>query len=77
MKKLIIALLIFGCSNSIQAQDNTAAAVGVSAAASIVGAIYYEQQMRELVEQSATEWVLSNFTHETGNIIEVINGMGC
>ena len=73
MKKLIIALLILGYSINIQAQDNTAAAaaVGVSAAVSIVGAIYYEQQMRELVEQSATEWVLSNFKHETGNIIEV------
>ena len=76
MKKLIIVLLICGHSSNIQAQNNNTsaiqgAAVGVSAALSIASAIYYEQQMREIVEQSATEWVLTNFEHETGNIIEV------
>ena len=37
----------------------------------IATAIYFEQQMREMVEQSAMEWALSNKKIENGDIIEM------
>lgn len=52
--------------------NNGAALAGVGLGiGAIATAIYFEQQMREMVEQSAMEWALSNKKIENGDIIEM------
>jgi len=79
MKKLLTLILIFAVITSSFGQskrsrgsgsgDAVAAAVGITAG--IAAAAYYEHQMREMVEQSAMEWVLSNREIANGDFIEV------
>lgn len=79
MKNLITALLIISFTTSSFAQnkrsrssnsgDIATAVVGVGVG--IAAAAYYEHQMREMVEQSAMEWILSNREIANGDFIEV------
>ena len=79
MKNIISAFLIIGVIFQSSAQnkqpkggDNGAALTGVGLGiGAIATAIYFEQQMREMVEQSAMEWALSNKKIENGDIIEM------
>lgn len=79
MKKIISVLLIVGtifqssAQNKKQSSSNNGAAltgVGLGIGA-IATAIYFEQQMREMVEQSAMEWALTNKKIDNGDIIEM------
>ena len=79
MKKIISVLLIVGtifqssAQNKKQSSSNDGAAlagVGLGIGA-IATAIYFEQQMREMVEQSAMEWALTNKKIDNGDIIEM------
>jgi hypothetical protein len=79
MKNIISAFLIIGVIFQSSAQNkqpkggnNGAALTGVGLGiGAIATAIYFEQQMREMVEQSAMEWALSNKKIENGDIIEM------
>jgi hypothetical protein len=79
MKNIISAFLIIGVIFQSSAQNkqptggnNGAALAGVGLGiGAIATAIYFEQQMREMVEQSAMEWALSNKKIENGDIIEM------
>ena len=79
MKQLLALMLIFGVLLNTQGQNKKAASAanstGIAAAAAGLGAIaaavYYERQMREMVEQSAMEWALSNKTIENGDLVEM------
>ena len=78
MKKIISVLLIVGtifqssAQNKKQSSSNNGAALaGVGLVGSIATAIYFEQQMREMVEQSAMEWALTNKKIDNGDIIEM------
>lgn len=79
MKNIISAFLIIGVIFQSSAQNKQSkggndgaalAGVGLGIGA-IATAIYFEQQMREMVEQSAMEWALSNKKIENGDIIEM------
>ena len=79
MKNIISAFLIIGVIFQSSAQNkqptggnNGAALAGVGLGiGAIATAIYFEQQMRDMVEQSAMEWALSNKKIENGDIIEM------
>ena len=72
MKKYILIILCLATLFDANAQKNKDAA---AAAAGVVGgAIALKiliEQMKELVEQSATEWILDNWEYKDGDIIEV------
>ena len=57
------------------ARDDRRLVQGAAAAAGVVGGVVAAkiiiEQMKELVEQSATEWVLDNWEYKDGDIIEV------
>ena len=72
MKKYIIIILCLAGLFNVNAQkkkDVAAAAAGV--VGGVVAAKIIIEQMKELVEQSATEWVLDNWEYKDGDIIEV------
>ena len=70
--KLILGLCFLITTNTVYGQRNTSNAAAAGAAIAIVGsAIYFEQQMRENVEQSAVEWALDNFPISNGDILEM------
>ena len=72
MKKYIIILICLVSLFNVNAQKKKDVAAG--AAVAVGGAIAIKimiEQMKELVEQSATEWVLDNWEYQDGDIIEV------
>lgn len=81
MKKLLVFVLMFGIILSSNAQRKNAASSNsgggavAGAAVGVVGAIavaaYYENQMREMVEQSAMEWALMNKEYDNGDKLEM------
>jgi len=71
---LIIGVIFQSSAQNKQPKggNNGAALTGVGLGiGAIATAIYFEQQMREMVEQSAMEWALSNKKIENGDIIEM------
>ena len=78
MRKVFVFVMMFCLVLSSSAQKKRATSnsgAGVAAAAGVVGAIavaaYYENQMREMVEQSAMEWFLFNKPINDGDRIEM------
>ena len=70
--KLILGLCFLILTQTVYGQRKASNAAAAGAAVAIVGtAIYYEQQMRENVEQSAIEWALENFSITKGDILEM------
>ena len=72
MKKYIIIILCLAGLFNVNAQKKKDVAAG--AAVALGGAIAAKiiiEQMKELVEQSATEWILDNWEYQDGDIIEV------
>lgn len=70
MRKLLIVLAFLSVIQKSKAQNNTAVAIGAGITA-IAAAAYYENQMREMVEQSAMEWFLFNKPVNDGDVIEM------
>ena len=67
--KLILGLCLLIMTQNVYGQRKASNAAAAGAAVALVGAaIYYEQQMRENVEQSAVEWALDNFPIAKGDI---------
>ena len=70
--KLILGLCLLIMTQNVYGQRKASNAAAAGAAVALVGAaIYYEQQMRENVEQSAVEWALDNFPIAKGDILEM------
>ena len=81
MRKVFVFVMMFCLVLSSNAQrknaasSNTGGGAAAGAAVGVVGAIavaaYYENQMRELVEQSAMEWALMNKEYGNGDKLEM------
>lgn len=70
MRRLLVFLAFLSVIQNSKAQNNSAVAIGAGVAA-IAAAAYYENQMREMVEQSAMEWFLFNKPIKDGDVIEM------
>ena len=72
MKKYITLILCLASLLNANAQKKKDVAAGAAVAVGgIIAAKIIVEQMKELVEQSATEWVLDNWEYKDGDIIEV------